>query len=54
MCIDYRALNDITIKDAYQIPNAEDCMNRLGQSKVFSVMDLAELPLAIKKMVLMH
>jgi hypothetical protein len=41
MCIDYRALNDITIKDVYQIPNAEDCMNQLGSAKVFSVMDLA-------------
>ena len=39
-CIDYRKLNDITIKDAYPLPNISECMNTLNGAKWFCTMDL--------------
>jgi hypothetical protein len=41
MCIDYCALNAITIKDTYVLPLAEDCLNQLNRGKIFSKIDLA-------------
>jgi len=40
-CIDYRALNAVTKPDAYPIPNIVDTLDSLGQSKIFSVLDMA-------------
>jgi hypothetical protein len=40
MCIDYRALNNDTIKDNYGLPLAEDCLNQLGRGKFKSRIDL--------------
>jgi len=37
--IDYRKLNDITLKDSYPLPNIEDNLARLSKSKVFSAID---------------
>lgn len=39
--IDYRKLNEITIGDAYPLPNIESILDQLGQSKYFSTLDLA-------------
>lgn len=39
--IDYRKLNDITIGDAYPLPNIEDILDQLGHSKYFTTLDLA-------------
>ena len=39
--IDYRALNERTIADAYPLPNINDILDQLGGAKYFSVMDLA-------------
>lgn len=39
--IDYRKLNEITIGDAYPIPNITDILDQLGHSKYFSTLDLA-------------
>lgn len=39
-CVDYRALNDLTVKDAYPIPRVEDCLDSLAGSKWYSCMDL--------------
>ncbi|CAC5395009.1 unnamed protein product [Mytilus coruscus] len=39
-CIDYRKLNESTIKDAYPIPNISMCLDCLADASVFSVMDL--------------
>ena len=41
MVIDYRALNEKTIGDAYPLPNIADILDQLGNAKYFSVLDLA-------------
>ncbi len=40
LCVDYRKLNNQTIKDAYALPNIEETFSALTGSKWFSVMDL--------------
>ncbi|XP_024658169.2 retrovirus-related Pol polyprotein from transposon opus [Maylandia zebra] len=40
LCVDYRKLNNQTIKDAYALPNIEEAFTALSGSKWFSVMDL--------------
>ncbi len=38
-CVDYRKLNDITLKDSYPIPCIEDNLARLSRAKIFSCLD---------------
>ena len=40
-CIDYRRLNQVTKKDAYPLPNINDCIDALSGSGWFSTLDLA-------------
>jgi hypothetical protein len=40
-CVDYRALNAVTKPDTYPIPNIEDTLDSLGNSTIFSVLDMA-------------
>ncbi|KAF0772430.1 hypothetical protein AaE_002297 [Aphanomyces astaci] len=40
-CIDYRKLNDVTIKDCYPMPRIDDLLDVLGKAKYFSTMDVA-------------
>src|SRR3989337_2734899 len=40
MCVDYRQLNDVTIKNKYPLPRIDDLFNQLSGAKVFSKIDL--------------
>ena len=40
-CIDYRRVNEITIKDAYPLPRIEDTFDALTGARWFSTLDLA-------------
>jgi len=39
-CVDYRAVNGITIKDSYPLPRIDSCLESLGQVCYFSTLDL--------------
>jgi len=41
LVIDFRALNEKTLGDAYPLPNITDILDQLGSAKYFSVFDLA-------------
>ena len=40
-CVDYRRLNDVTIKDSYPLPNIEDTFDSLSGATYFCALDLA-------------
>jgi hypothetical protein len=40
MCIDYRALNEVTIKNKYPLPRIEDLFDQLRGASVFSKIDM--------------
>ena len=39
MCIDYRQLNSMTVKDRYALPRIDDCLSALGGQTFFSTLD---------------
>lgn len=49
-CVDYRALNKVTVKNRYPLPRVDDLLDRLAKARVFSSLDLAsgfwQIPLA--------
>jgi hypothetical protein len=45
--VDYRHLNEITMKDAFSLPQSEDKLVRLSHSKVFSCLDGSGAPYVI-------
>ena len=40
MCIDYRGLNDITVKNTFPIPRIDDLHDQLGKAHYFTKLDL--------------
>ena len=40
-CIDYRRVNDVTVKDAYPLPRIDESLDQLAGSKWFSCLDLS-------------
>ena len=40
MCVDYRSLNEVTIKNKYPLPHIEDLFDQLRGAKVFSKIDM--------------
>jgi hypothetical protein len=40
MCVDYRSLNEVTIKNKYPLPWIEDLFNQMKGASVFSKVDL--------------
>jgi hypothetical protein len=40
MCVDYRSLNDVTLKNKYPLPRIEDLFDQMRGARVFSKIDL--------------
>ena len=40
MCIDYRALNAVSVRNTYPLPRIQDCLDQLHGSRFFSKLDL--------------
>ena len=40
LCIDYRKLNKVTIKNKYPFPKIDDLFDQMKETKVFSKIDL--------------
>jgi len=40
LVVDYRSLNEITIRDSYPLPLIQDMLEHLGKAKIFSKLDL--------------
>jgi len=38
-CVEYRRLNESTVKDVYPIPRMDDCLDSLGDATAFSTLD---------------
>ena len=41
MCVDYRALNKLTVSNKYPLPRIDEMLDRLNGASVFSSLDLA-------------
>ena len=40
MCVDYRALNQLTIKNKYPLPRGDELFDKLGGARYFTKLDL--------------
>jgi hypothetical protein len=40
MCVDYRTLNDVAVKNKYPLPRIEDLFDQMRDARVFSKIDL--------------
>ena len=40
ICIDYRRVNAVTIKDAFPVPDVKDALDSLRGAKYFATIDL--------------
>ena len=39
-CVDFRQVNDVTVKEVYPLPRIDVCLDSLAEAKVFSTLDL--------------
>jgi hypothetical protein len=39
MCVDYRSLNDVIVKNKYSLPHIEKLFDRMRDARVFSKID---------------
>jgi hypothetical protein len=42
LCVDYRGLNKVTVKNYYPIPLVSKMLDRLSKAKVFTKLDLCD------------
>ena len=42
LCVDYRRLNGLSRADAYPIPRVDDLIDRVGQARFISTLDLTK------------
>ena len=40
LCVDYRGLNEITIKNRYPLPLIEESLDRIGKAKIYTKLDM--------------
>lgn len=52
ICVNYRRLTDITVKDTCPLPIMDDCIDFLGEATVFSILDANadywQIPVAVQ------
>ena len=48
LCVDYRQLNKVTIKNKYPLPRIDDLMDQLVDARVFSKIDLRWVTIRLK------
>ena len=39
LCVDYRPLNDVTVRDSYPLPLIDEILDSLGKAKIFTTLD---------------
>lgn len=42
MCVDFRRLNEVTVKDPYPLPHIEELIDNLGGAKYLTTLDLTK------------